>query len=49
MADVLTYLVRPADKLGDDLTNAARTKATETANKYPVEKAKGSVRRCPDL
>ena len=49
MADVLIYLVRLADKLDVDLLAAARDKIAENAIKYPVEKAKGSMRKYSDL
>ena len=49
MADVLLYLVRLADQLGVDLLEAARSKIVENAIKYPVEKAKGSMRKYTDL
>src|SRR5712672_3860227 len=44
LADVLIYLVRLADKLGVDLMNAAEEKIKLNAEKYPVAKAKGSMR-----
>jgi NTP pyrophosphatase (non-canonical NTP hydrolase) len=49
LADVLIYLVRLADKLDVDLLAAARVKIAENAVKYPVEKAKGSMRKYTDL
>ena len=45
MADVLLYLVRLADRLEVDLAAAARAKIAKNAEKYPVEKAKGSSRK----
>ncbi len=45
MADVLLYLVRLADKLDVDLEQAARAKMARNAEKYPVEKARGSSRK----
>jgi NTP pyrophosphatase (non-canonical NTP hydrolase) len=45
LADVLLYLVRIADELGIDLHAAARAKMTRNAEKYPVEKARGSARK----
>jgi NTP pyrophosphatase (non-canonical NTP hydrolase) len=45
MADVLLYLVRLADKLDVDLAQAARAKMARNAEKYPVEKARGSSRK----
>lgn len=49
LADVLIYLVRLADKLDVDLTDAVRAKLAENAAKYPVQKAKGSARKYTDL
>ncbi len=49
MADVLLYLVRLADKLGVDLAQAARRKMQLNAQKYPVERARGSSRKYTDL
>jgi NTP pyrophosphatase (non-canonical NTP hydrolase) len=45
MADVLNYLVRLADKLDVDLLEAARDKIVLNAQKYPVEKARGSAKK----
>jgi dCTP diphosphatase len=45
LADVLLYLVRLADKLGVDLEAAARAKILRNAEKYPVDKARGSSRK----
>jgi len=49
MADVLLYLVRLADKLDVDLLEAARTKIARNAEKYPVEKSRGSSRKYDEL
>jgi dCTP diphosphatase len=49
IADVLIYLVRLADKLDVDLLQAARDKIAENAAKYPVEKARGSMRKYTEL
>ena len=49
MADVLLYLVRLADKLDVDLAQAARTKMARNAEKYPVERARGSSRKYDQL
>jgi NTP pyrophosphatase (non-canonical NTP hydrolase) len=49
MADVLLYLVRLADKLDVDLERAARTKMARNAEKYPVEKSRGSSRKYDEL
>jgi NTP pyrophosphatase (non-canonical NTP hydrolase) len=48
MADVLNYLVRLADKLEVDLLEAARDKIALNAQKYPVEKSRGSARKYSD-
>ena len=45
LADVLLYLVRLADKLDVDLAAAARAKIARNAEKYPVEKSRGSSRK----
>ena len=45
VADVLLYLIRISDKLGIDLITAANTKILLNAEKYPVEKARGSSRK----
>ena len=42
LADVLIYLVRLADRLGVDLLAAAQRKIAINAEKYPVDRAKGS-------
>lgn len=49
IADVLLYLVRLADQLDIDLEQAAMGKIVRNAEKYPVEKAKGSSRKYSDL
>lgn len=49
LADVLIYLVRLADKLDVDLLKAAEDKIAENAAKYPVEKARGSIKKYSDL
>jgi dCTP diphosphatase len=49
MADVLLYLVRLADRLGVDLEQAAFAKIERNAEKYPVDKAKGSSRKYDEL
>jgi NTP pyrophosphatase (non-canonical NTP hydrolase) len=43
LADVLLYLIRLADKLDIDLAAAARDKIALNAQKYPVEKSRGSA------
>lgn len=49
IADVLLYLVRIADKLDIDVLDAALRKIETNGKKYPVEKAKGSMRKYTDL
>jgi NTP pyrophosphatase (non-canonical NTP hydrolase) len=49
LADVLLYLVRLADRLDVDLLEAAREKMDRNAEKYPVDKARGSSRKYTDL
>jgi NTP pyrophosphatase (non-canonical NTP hydrolase) len=49
MADVLNYLVRLADKLDVNLLEAARDKVKRNAEKYPVEKSRGSARKYSEL
>ena len=49
MADVLLYLVRLADKLDVDLAAAAVAKIARNAQKYPVEKSRGSSRKYTEL
>lgn len=48
-ADVLLYLVRLADKLEIDLAAVARRKMGRNAERYPVEKARGSSRKYSEL
>ena len=49
MADVLFYLVRLADKLNVDLTEAAQRKMEVNALRYPVDKARGRSTKYTDL
>lgn len=49
LADVLLYLVRLADQLDVDLAAAARGKIARNADKYPIDKAKGSARKYTEL
>jgi dCTP diphosphatase len=49
LADVLIYLVRLADKLNVDLLAAAKEKIALNAEKYPVARAKGSMKKYTDL
>src|SRR5579871_167285 len=49
LADVYTYLIRLASKYEIDLVAAARAKMKKNALKYPVAKAKGSMRKYNEL
>ncbi len=49
IADVLLYLVRLGDQLGIDPVAAARRKLVANAQKYPVEKARGSPKKYTEL
>jgi dCTP diphosphatase len=49
MADVLIYLVRLSDKMGIDLIPAANRKLARNAEKYPVDKARGSNKKYTEL
>jgi dCTP diphosphatase len=49
LADVLLYLLRLADRLGVDLADAASRKLTINAERYPVERARGSSRKYTEL
>ena len=49
VADVLLYLIRISDKLGIDLIAAANAKIVLNAEKYPVEKARGSSKKYTEL
>lgn len=45
LADVMLYLVRLASVLGVDLDGAVREKLRRNAEKYPVDKARGSSKK----
>lgn len=49
IADAQIYLARLADQLGIDPITAANEKLIKNADKYPVEKAKGSAKKYTDL
>lgn len=49
LADVLLYLLQIADKLGIDPLDAARRKMQLNAVKYPVERARGNMRKYTEL
>jgi dCTP diphosphatase len=48
-ADVLLYLVRLADKLNIDLVQAAMRKFAQNAEKYPIDKARGTNTKYTEL
>jgi NTP pyrophosphatase (non-canonical NTP hydrolase) len=45
LADVFLYLVRLADKLEVDLISAANRKLAINAQKYPIDRARGSSKK----
>ncbi|OOG47158.1 nucleotide pyrophosphohydrolase [Rhodanobacter sp. C01] len=49
IADVLLYLLQLADKLGIDPLDAARNKMKLNAAKYPVDRAKGTMKKYSEL
>jgi NTP pyrophosphatase (non-canonical NTP hydrolase) len=49
IADVLLYLIQLSTALGIDPIEAARTKLTANAEKYPVALAKGSSKKYDEL
>ena len=49
LADVLTYLVRMADKLDIDLLAAASAKIERNEERYPADRARGSARKYTEL
>ncbi len=49
LADVLLYLIRLADKLDVNLATAAADKLSVNAQKYPVQKARGSSKKYTEL
>lgn len=49
VADVLLYLIQLADALGIDPIAAAQAKLTLNAQKYPVERARGTSRKYDEL
>lgn len=49
IGDTLIYLVRLSDRLGIDPVQAARDKVRQNAEKYPVEKAKGTAKKYNEL
>jgi NTP pyrophosphatase (non-canonical NTP hydrolase) len=49
IADIFIYLLRIATKAGIDIQAAALKKIQKNADKYPVEKAKGSAKKYDEL
>jgi len=49
LADVLLYLIRLADRLDIDLIASAKKKLTINAEKYPVERARGTSKKYTEL
>lgn len=49
LADVGIYLLQLADKSGVDITKAIESKMTKNAEKYPIEKSKGSAKKYTEL
>lgn len=49
LADVVTYCIHLASKLGVDLDDIVMRKLEKTAEKYPVELAKGRMTKYTDL
>jgi dCTP diphosphatase len=49
LADVFGYLIRLADKLNIDLIAVTRDKISQNAEKYPIEKSRGSAKKYTDL
>lgn len=49
LADVLLYLVRLADRLDVDLGKAASDKLRLNAQKYPIDKARGTAKKYTEL
>jgi NTP pyrophosphatase (non-canonical NTP hydrolase) len=49
LADVFLYLLNLSDKLGIDLISAAKQKIELNAVKYPVDRAKGSMKKYTEL
>lgn len=49
IADVLIYLLRLCDRLGIEPVEAAHRKLDINAKKYPVDRARGSIRKYTEL
>ena len=48
-ADVFLYLLQLCDKLDIDIVDAAQRKLLTNAQKYPVDKARGSAKKYTEL
>lgn len=49
LADILTFSFLLAEKHGLDIKEIIESKISQNAEKYPVEKAKGSAKKYSDL
>ena len=49
LADVQAYLIMIADKLGIDILSAVDEKITKNEAKYPIDKARGTSKKYPEL
>ncbi|MGH8766063.1 MAG: nucleotide pyrophosphohydrolase [Burkholderiales bacterium] len=49
LADVQIYLIRLSQELGLDLVEVSRKKLVENARKYPVARARGSIKKYTEL
>lgn len=49
LADVLNYALMMADKLGLDVKAIVEEKIRKNAEKYPIEKAKGTAKKYNEL
>ena len=49
VADIAVYLFELADNLGIDIASAIENKLQKNAQKYPVEKARGSSKKYNEL
>jgi dCTP diphosphatase len=49
LADIFNYLIMLAGDLGIDIIKSAKEKIKENGKKYPIEKAKGSMKKYRDL
>ena len=49
LADVIIYILMISDQLNVDIDNIVKEKLKKNAQKYPVEKAKGSAKKYDQL